>query len=149
MADNELDELYRVKPDDFVALRTRLADEAKDRGDAALARRISAARKPTMAAWIVNRLALTHHDVNQRLTELGERLRAAHSAMDGERIRELSAHRRHLVDELARAAFDPAGIAGPSAALRDDTPRRSSSSPAGELHAVAVPGQEVDADVAV
>ncbi|MBV8930202.1 MAG: hypothetical protein JO152_13860, partial [Mycobacteriaceae bacterium] len=33
---------------------------------------------------------------------------------------ELSAHQRHLVDELARAACDAAGIAGPSAALRDD-----------------------------
>ena len=56
MAD-ELDELYEVKQDEFTALRTKLAAAAKQRGDTDTAKQISAARKPTTAAWVVNRLA--------------------------------------------------------------------------------------------
>ena len=57
MAD-ELDELYEVKPEEFTALRTKLAAAAKQRGDGDTAKQITAARKPTTAAWVVNRLAL-------------------------------------------------------------------------------------------
>jgi hypothetical protein len=120
MSDDELDELYSVKPDGFTALRRQLADAARQRGDAAAAKRISAARKPTTAAWIVNLLAVQHKDVRQRLGELGDRLRNAHAAMDGERIRKLSAEQRHTVDELVRAALQSAGVKNPSAAIRED-----------------------------
>lgn len=119
MAD-ELGDLYEAKPDDFTALRTKLAAAAKKRGDADAAKRISAARKPTTAAWVVNRLALRNDDVRRRLADLGQRLRDAHGAMDGERIRELTAEQRRLVDDLARDAFEEAELANPSAALRDD-----------------------------
>ncbi len=40
--------------------------------------------------------------------------------MDGDRIRELSAEQRRLVDDVARAAFEEAELADPTAALRDD-----------------------------
>ncbi len=120
MTDDELDELYWVKPEDFTAVRSRLAAAAKDRGDAAAAKQISASRRPTTAAWAVNRLALSRSKAKQRLTELGERLRAAHAAIDGDQIRELSAEQRRLIDELTRAAFEAAEVADPSAALRED-----------------------------
>jgi hypothetical protein len=120
MADDVLDELYWVKPDGFTALRNRLAAAAKQRGDNGAAKRISAARKPTTAAWVVNRLALAHKQTMQRLADLGERLRAAHAAMDGYRIRELSLEQRGLIDELARTAFKAAELKNPSAAVRDD-----------------------------
>jgi hypothetical protein len=120
MADDELDELYRAKPEDFTALRTELSTAAKRRGDAAAAKRISAARKPTTAAWIVNQLAHDDQGMRQRLTDLGQRLRTAHAAMDGDRIRELSRAQRTLVDELAKAAFQAAEVSVPSAALRED-----------------------------
>ncbi len=120
MAGDELDELYGAKPEDFTALRTRLAAAAKKRGDAVAAKRISAARRPTTAAWAVNLLAHTNADAKQSLTDLGERLRAAHAAMDGAAIRELSAEQRSLVDELARAAFEGAEVTAPSASMRED-----------------------------
>ena len=120
MADAELDELYAAKPEDFTALRTKLAGAAKKAGDADAAKRISAARKPTTAAWVVNRLALGDKQVKERLADLGERLRAAHAEMDGERIRELSTEQRRLVDELARTGFEEAALTDPPAALRDD-----------------------------
>lgn len=119
MAD-ELDELYEVKPEEFTALRTKLAAEAKKRGDTDTAKQISAARKPTTAAWVVNRLALRDQDTRTRLAGLGERLKDAHTGMDGDRIRELTREQRRLVDDVARAAFEEAELADPSAALRDD-----------------------------
>ncbi|MCV7100591.1 hypothetical protein [Mycobacterium palustre] len=120
MADDALDSLYWVAPEAFTARRTELVAAAKKRGDTAAAGRISAARKPTTAAWIVNRLALSDKNVKRRLADLGDRLRAAHAEMDGERIRELSAEQHRLIGELARAAFDAAESARPSAAVRDD-----------------------------
>jgi hypothetical protein len=120
MADAELDELFAAKPEDFTALRTKLAAAAKKRGDTATAKQISAARKPTTAAWVVNRLALGDKSVNERLSDLRDRLRAAHAEMDGERIRELTGQQRRLVNELTRTAIEEAELTEPSAALRDD-----------------------------
>jgi len=120
MTADELDELYWVKPEDFTAVRSRLVAAAKDRRDAAAAKQIAASRKPTTAAWAVNRLALSRSKAKQRLTQLGERLRAAHAATDGGQIRELSAEQRRLIDELSRAAFEAAELADPPAALRED-----------------------------
>jgi hypothetical protein len=117
---DELDELYEVRQDEFTALRTKLAAAAKQRGDTDTAKQIAAARKPTTAAWVVNRLALRDRDIRTRLAGLGERLKDAHAAMDGDRIRALSAEQRRLVDDVARAAFEEAELADPSAALRDD-----------------------------
>jgi hypothetical protein len=119
MAD-ELDGLYEGKPEEFTALRTDLAAAAKKRGDADTAKQISAARRPTTAAWVVNRLAIRDPDTRTRLAGLGERLKDAHSAMDGNRIRELTREQRRLVDDVARTAFEEAELAEPNAALRDD-----------------------------
>lgn len=115
-----LDELYEVKPEEFTALRTKLAAAAKKRGDTDSAKQISAARRPTTAAWVVNRVAIRDPEMRTRLAGLGERLKDAHTAMDGDRIRELSREQRRLVDDVARAAFEEAELADPSAALRDD-----------------------------
>ena len=108
MADDDLDVLYAAKPEDFTALRTKLAAEAKKRGDADTAKQITAARRPTTAAHVVNVLVLNDASTRERLTDLGERLRAAHAGMDGSQIRELTAQQRRLIDELARAAFEEA-----------------------------------------
>lgn len=120
MADDALDELYAAKLEDFTPLRTKLAGVAKKRGDAEAAKRISAARKPTTAAWVVNRLALGDENVKKRLKSLGERLRDAHAAMDGDRIRELSTEQRRLVNDLTRTAFEEAELKNPTGAQRDD-----------------------------
>jgi chromosome segregation ATPase len=120
MADRELDELYAAPPEQFTALRTELAKAARKRGDAEAAKRISEARKPTTAAWVVNSLVHTDADARDRLRDLSAQLRDAHAEMDGERIRALSAEQRQLVSRLSKAAFAAAELANPSAALRDD-----------------------------
>lgn len=117
--EDDLDSLYGVPPEQFTARRKDLAAAAKKRGDADAAKVIGAARRPTTAAWVVNRLTLTDETVRPRVTELHEALRAAHAAMDGQRIRELSSVQRQLVQELARAAFAAADV-NPTASVRDD-----------------------------
>jgi len=122
MADGDLadlDALYAAKLPDFTPLRNKLAADAKKRGDTEAAKQITAARKPTTAAHAVNVLVLNDASVRQRLTDLGERLRAAHAGMDGGRIRELTAEQRRLIDELVRAAFKKSEL-NPTGALRDD-----------------------------
>jgi hypothetical protein len=117
--EDDMDTLYAAKLADFTPLRTKLAAEAKKRGDAEAAKQITAARKPTTAAHVVNILVLNDPAVRGRLTDLGERLRAAHAGMDGAVIRELTTEQRRLIDELARTAFEEAEL-NATAALRDD-----------------------------
>ena len=119
-ADDDLDRLYSVRPEEFTALRKDLSTAAKKRGDPDAAKSIAAARRPTTAAWVVNVLVRADATARPRLVELTAALQAAHSAMDGPRIRELSTAQRKLVDELARTAFAAAGISEPTGALRDD-----------------------------
>lgn len=120
MSENALDVLYAARPEHFVALRNELAAAAKERGDRDLATLIRAARKPTIAAWVVNVLVHNNPDARRALADLGVRLRAAHAAMDGAAIRRLSVEQRGLVGEFARAAFDTAELPRPSEGLLDD-----------------------------
>jgi hypothetical protein len=119
-ADDDLDQLYGARPEDFTALRAELVAAAKKRGAADEAKLIGAARRPTAAAWVVNTLVRSDATARSRLAELSEALRAAHAAMDGARIRELTAAQRKLIDQLVRAAFAAAELPDASAALRDD-----------------------------
>ncbi|SRX78941.1 hypothetical protein MPP7335_00674 [Mycolicibacterium parafortuitum] len=114
-----LDQLYSAAPEEFTALRGTLAAAAKKDGDTDAARRISGCRKPTTAAWVVNRLAIIG-SARSELAELGSKLRQAHSSMDGDAIRALTAEQRALVDRLTRSAFADADLPAPSGALRDD-----------------------------
>lgn len=118
--DEDLDALYGVPPDEFTALRKKLADAAKKRGDADAAKAIAGSRRPTTAAWVVNALVRADPNAKDRLAELNAQLRAAHAAMDGTRIRELSTAQRKLVSQLAGTGFAAAGMANPSAAVRED-----------------------------
>jgi hypothetical protein len=120
MAQDPLDELYTQSPDGFTATRTELAKRAKQRGDTQAAKEITAARRPTKAAWVINLLVIRDPSVRKQLGTLGERLRAAHQKMDGKRIRELSAEQRHLIDALVDKAFRLAEIKQPAASVRED-----------------------------
>lgn len=119
-AEDELDALYGVPPEEFTALRKELANAAKQRGDTDAARVIAGARRPTTAAWVVNALVRADPAAKDRLSELNAQLRAAHAAMDGARIRELSTTQRKLVSQLTRTGFAAAGMPSPSAAVRED-----------------------------
>jgi hypothetical protein len=114
LADAEA-ELYTADPDEFTGRRAELAASARDAGEPAVAKQITGLRKPTRSAWIVNRLVRADPEVRSRIGALAADLR---EASDGSRIRELTAARARLVDELTRAALR--GVPAPPAALREE-----------------------------
>ncbi len=112
-------ELYAADLDAFTARRGELAAQARAAGAAAVAKKIAGLRKPTRPAWLLNQLARADPSIPARLAELGDELRRAEAALDGDRIRELSQARRRLVDAATRQALALAGP-HPTAALRDE-----------------------------
>jgi hypothetical protein len=110
--------LYAGLPEDFTGRRRELAVAARAAGDREAARLISALRKPTRAAWVVNRLAHAEPGIAASLADLAAGLRAAEEAGDGPRLRDLSSRRQSLIDGLAQQALALAGLADPPPALR-------------------------------
>jgi hypothetical protein len=113
-----VDELYGADPVTFTGRRAGLAAAARDAGDKAAAKAIGALRRPTRAAWVVNRLARADPSAPASLAEMAAALRAAQQAGHGSRLRELSAARGALVDALTSRALSLAGVAEPPPALR-------------------------------
>ena len=113
-------ELYEADPDEFTGRRTELAAAARDAAKPATAKQITALRKPTRSAWVVNRLVRADPAVRSRLEALAADLRAAAGSTDGGRIRELTAARSRLVDELTRQALQVSELPAPPAALREE-----------------------------
>ncbi|MFI0792790.1 hypothetical protein ACH4OY_08830 [Micromonospora rubida] len=105
--------LYEEPPDRFVATRDAAVAEARRAGDPAMAREIARLRRPTVAAWLVNLLAVRCPELVADLGQLAEALRAAQRDLSGPRLRELSAQRRAvvaaLVAEVRRLAADAEG----------------------------------------
>ncbi|TDD96062.1 hypothetical protein [Actinomadura rubrisoli] len=104
------DELYGAVPAEFVATRTRLARQAKADGDAALAKRIGALRRPTLPAWAVNLLSRSAADDLGRLLDVGAEMRAAWGSGGG--LGDLEQRRARLIRDLVRRAGELAAEAG-------------------------------------
>src|SRR5918997_754591 len=116
------DALYAASPDDFMATRTALAKQAKEAGDKALARQITALRKPTRSAWLVNLVARAEPERVTELVGLGTSLQEAQQAMDGDTLRRLSRDRRTMIDAFARRAAElgrDSGYPPPDGAIQD------------------------------
>jgi DNA repair exonuclease SbcCD ATPase subunit len=144
------DQLYAADPAEFTDQRADLVAQARAAGDKNAARAIGALRRPTRAAWVVNRLARADPAAVGRLAGLGDELRAAESALDGGRLRELSRDRRELLAELTRQALDGAGLDDPPGALQQEVtgtlgaaladPRVAADVAAGQLVKAVQPG---------
>ncbi|MDN5716821.1 MAG: hypothetical protein L0G89_06255 [Janibacter sp.] len=106
-----VDELYGAPLEDFVATRTRLSTAAKGE-DPALAAEIKALRKPTVAAWLLNRVARDEPRAIADLNRLGARMRAAQSQGDMAALGEARPERRAIIDALIAAAGRCAGAHG-------------------------------------
>jgi hypothetical protein len=98
------DELYGLRPDEFTAARDAYVAEARKAKDAATARAIAALRRPAIAAWAANLLARQRPSEVRQFLELGESLRAAHRALDAERMRAATRQQHQLVGTLAHTA---------------------------------------------
>ena len=131
-------ELYDAAPEDFVAERKRLAKELKADGHAADADELGKLRKPTVAAWALNRLARDHRRDIDLLLDSGHRLRQAQAGVlrgdAREAFEQAQRTERETIARLVQAAEQLlAERSGASAAVREQI--------ASSLHASAVSEQ--------
>ncbi|MDX2550849.1 MULTISPECIES: hypothetical protein [Streptomyces] len=107
-----LDELYATPPARFVSRREELALEARTDGRAEDARRLHAARRPSLAAWTVNLQRRSEPEECRRFLELGRALREAYESLDADGIKALSEQRRSIVAAMSGQASALAAEAG-------------------------------------
>jgi hypothetical protein len=106
------EDLYALPPAAFTAARDELARQARSAGqrdDAALIKKLT---RPTVSAWLVNQLVRSVPEPMSALYELGAALLAAQQELAGDRLRELSVQRRHVIAELMPEASRLAASAG-------------------------------------
>lgn len=101
----ELDELFGVPLDEFVATRTAIVKRLKAEGRMEDAAAIAASKKPVVSAWMVNQLARTAATAVAALIEAGESLQGIQRGEGGSYEDARQAENAALVD-LRRAATD-------------------------------------------
>ncbi|MEA2176802.1 MAG: hypothetical protein QOG77_99 [Solirubrobacteraceae bacterium] len=113
MADDDLppgaDELYGLPFEDFIAERAALAKRLRGEGDREGAKRVTALRKPSVAAWTLNQLVRTRAKDVAAFTKAAEGLRSAQAALLEGRgspagLREAREAERGAVDKLVKVA---------------------------------------------
>jgi hypothetical protein len=107
-----MQELYAADPDEFMALRKRLAAAAKADGDGAVATEIGKLRKPSVAAWALNLAARLDPALVERLVDLGTQMRSAQSRLDTGTLTRLRPERDRLLADVVEAAEAAATRAG-------------------------------------
>lgn len=103
------DRLYGGSPGAFIDARNAAA---RGCGDKALAAQLKKLKKPSVAAWAINLLVRRESEQMDSVLEIGESLRAAAEALDGEELRALTRQRRQLTAALASTARSLAREAG-------------------------------------
>lgn len=117
--DDVVRQLYVLPPEEFVAARDEAAHAAEDPKRAAEIVRL---RKPTVAAWLVNLLAIKRPEVLADLAALANSLRVAQRQLRGDELRRLSARRRAAVSSLVSEARKLAVEAKPTLARGGNLP---------------------------
>jgi hypothetical protein len=111
-SEERVDELYREHPDQFVERRDNLARDLKTEGDGERAAEVKGLRRPTNAAFVVNRLGHEHQKDVKALVDAGDELRSAYESGDSDRMRAAAADERDAVNRLVSLAEDEAGRTG-------------------------------------
>jgi hypothetical protein len=114
------DELYGLAPQAFTAARDAYIAEAKGVGNRTLATELAGWKRPSVAAGLVNLVALRRPDSVQGLIELGQAIREAQGNVTPIQLRDLSAQRRKELDAvvaLAQSLAAERGDAAPSRAV--------------------------------
>jgi hypothetical protein len=105
--DDALDELYGVAPAEFMAARKDLGDRLRAAGHTDAAKELARVRRPTTAAWALNRLAREHVDLVDEVVEQTRALEVAQAdARPGEAadVRGAMTARREALRVAADAA---------------------------------------------
>src|SRR4051794_20027207 len=105
--ESALDELYGVDLASFVPTRARLQKELRSSGSTAEAAAVAAAKKPVVAAWVINQLARQRRKEIDLLLDAGHRLRQAQEQLlrNGDRKAFDAARKaeQEALDRLAKA----------------------------------------------
>jgi hypothetical protein len=123
-SDKRLDELYREHPERFVAGRNQLAKDLRAAGDRDEAERVKKLRRPSLAAWLINRAALTSPARVEDFAEASRELEAAQGrALEGKdeaaaKWRAAAARERDATAAVVEAAESSAREAGHPATPR-------------------------------
>jgi hypothetical protein len=120
-SDKRLDELYREHPEGFVSARNQLVKDLRAAGERDEADRVKKLRRPTAAAWLINRAALTSPGQVEDFGETSRQLEEAQDqALEGKeegaaewraaaaREREAAAAVVDVAESVARDAGHPA-----------------------------------------
>jgi hypothetical protein len=99
-------DLYTHPLDEFTAARDELVQRLKSEGDDEEAKRIGKLRKPSVAAWALNRAALNSPQAVSSLLESHRKLRRAGSR---QAVEEASETRRQAIAALTDAAMNELG----------------------------------------
>src|SRR5436190_12842814 len=99
-------ELYRLPRDEFTAARNALAKRLRDDGQREEAEKVRALRKPTAAAWIVNRVGQQAAGDLKKLRSAGDRMRKARTPTE---LRTASAAEREAITQLLGRVEEIAG----------------------------------------
>jgi hypothetical protein len=122
--ESEIDRLYGVPLDEFIAQRDELAKRLNREGDREAGASVKALRKPTVGAWALNQAIRRRRKETAALLATAERLRTAQEALlsggDPGELRKAVREERELTSTLADSAEAIASEAGKSGpALRD------------------------------
>lgn len=114
--EEELDHLYALPLNEFTTARDEVAKRLRGEGERGLADEVKALRKPSVAVWLVNRLAREREVDVKRLLKAGEALAKAQAAATRNDFAQARADEQRALERLASAARE-AGV-GPQAADR-------------------------------
>ena len=134
--DSDLDRLYQLPPQAFIAERNALAKRAGARGT-----EIRALPKPTLAVWAVNQLHWRKPDVYRSLIESAENLRATHKAVLAGRRADLRAASRTHEEALDAALKATLAIAAADGNPPSDAARQAIGTTLRALPAADPPGR--------
>jgi hypothetical protein len=103
--------LYGLNHEEFTPVRDARAKELKN-SDPDLSTRVRALRKPSLAAWVVNRWARREPEQVEQILSVGAALREAQAGLDGPELRALTKQRRQLTSAVTGRARELAGESG-------------------------------------
>lgn len=104
--------LHALPTSEFVSARDAEVRSLRAAGDADVAARVKALRRPSAAAGLVNALVRDDARLVEELREVGRRLRVAQRTADATELRALDRERRALVSRCVDAAADLAKRSG-------------------------------------
>lgn len=98
------DELYGLVPGEFIGARDAAVRAARTNGDRELADQLKSLRKPSVGAWLADKLVRDEPTELDELLALGQAMREARDALDGAKLRSMSRERHAIVRSLIERA---------------------------------------------